>query len=179
MITWMTRASFTGSAADLKTDHLVQIIRDGCDMFGGMIYGTYEEQSPDQPAARGWYGYEVALAAYLAAASVELSTRGVMEISHLSLVESVRDLRRTESATFTKPAWTEDTDVLRSHRSNITRRWPKLYGWKGTPLNMPYIWPIVDDNGGYTLVLSKHDKALLASGERKLPTDIKKRIDNL
>jgi hypothetical protein len=179
MITWMTRASFLDSAADMHTDHLAQLLHEGSDLLGGLVYGVYEEQDPGQPAGKGWYGYEVALAAYLAAANAELSTRGVSDHHHLAIANIVQDLRRTDTVEFDKPAWIEDTDVLRSHRSNMMRRWPKIYNWKGTPPNMPYVWPVVDDGGGYTLVLSRHDKALLASGDRKLPSDIKNRIENL
>lgn len=177
MITWMTRASFLDSAADLEDSLLIQTLREGCDMLGGLVYGMYEDQDPSQPAARGWYGYEPALCAYLAALNVELTTRGISEHSHLGLADTVRDMG-AEGA-FEKPAWIEDIDVLRSHRSNLMRRWPSTYDWKRTPPMMPYVWPIADDSGGYSLVLSKRDKALLASGERKLPSDIKNRIDNL
>lgn len=181
MITYLTRASFTGTMADLDTNLLAQLVLEGTDLFMGSVYGTTEIVSVNDPSFKIWYGYEVALGAYVVAANAELATRGVEMHHHLAIATAVRELRQGEDAPFDKPGWTEDTDVLRSHRSNLARRWPDEYGsmWKGTPANMPYIWPFVDEDGSYRLMVSKADKALLASGQRKLPTDIRKRIENL
>jgi hypothetical protein len=181
MITYLTRASFLDTMADLDTDLLGQIVIEGTDLFMGSVYGTTEIVSSTDPAFKMWYGYEPALAAYVVAANAELVTRGVRCHHHLAIAQSIRELRQSEVAEFEKPAWCEDTDVLRSHRSNLIRRWPDEYRakWKGTPPNMPYIWPFVDDNGGYGLFVSKPDQALLASGKRKLSPDIRKRIENL
>lgn len=182
MMTWMTRMSFLETAADLDTDLLVQVVSEGTELFQSMVFGIYENLDPNDPVQKGWYGYEIALAAYVVAAEAELISRGVSSHAHLEIAQTIREIKQGgDDAVFDKPAWVEDPDVLRSHRSNLARRWPKSYGdsWKGTPANMPYIWPFVDEQGGYRLMLSKADKALLASGERSLPTTIKKRIENL
>ncbi|MBK8246369.1 MAG: MSMEG_6728 family protein [Gemmatimonadetes bacterium] len=72
------------------------------------------------------------------------------------------------------PPWLKDRWVLRSHRSNLMRKAPHIYGDKydGTPENMPYLWPVIDPmkTEGYYLRLSKPDMARLATGERVLPT---------
>jgi hypothetical protein len=72
------------------------------------------------------------------------------------------------------PPWIRDKWVLRSHRSNLMRKAPHIYGDKydGTPENMPYLWPVIDHMkpDGYYLRLSKPDMARLATGERVLPT---------
>jgi hypothetical protein len=57
------------------------------------------------------------------------------------------------------------------------RRWPSTYSFPRNPKDMPYLWPIVDDDGGYTLRLSKYDRELLAKGERSLSKNILERIE--
>jgi hypothetical protein len=67
---------------------------------------------------------------------------------------------------------------MRSHRSNLVREDPKKYGkvFKGTPKNMPYLWPVCYDDGTYDLIVSKADEKLLRAGKRVLPPGIKKRL---
>jgi hypothetical protein len=71
------------------------------------------------------------------------------------------------------PPWLSDLWVLRSHRSNLMRKDPKFYSvYRGTPENMPYLWPLIDD-GEYTLTLSRADAARLRTGERELPPELR------
>lgn len=183
MITVLTRQSLLDTARDLETELLCQIEEESAAMVLGMLT-TYDEEDFQHPTVKMWVGYEVALAAYSVACSVELSTRGVHTSLHLSVSEIIMKLRRTESdADFEMPPWINDLDVLRSHRSNLLRRAPEHYdtAWRGTPENWPYIWPFIDEDAdaGYKLFVSRHDKTLLASGERTLPESVKKRIENL
>ena len=176
MITWMTRMSYLDTAADLDSDMLMQLAQESSELVREMLT-VGENQSP---TVRMWQGYEVALAAYSASMEVELATRGVFTHLHLETATLIRDLGRSDDNEYDAPPWLEDADVLRSHRSNLVRRWPEQYGnsWAKTPELWPYIWPFVSD-GGYVLMLSKHDKKLLASGERVLPKKIIERIENI
>lgn len=179
MMTLHTRMSFLDTANDMDTNLLAQTVKESHELLAQML--DPEAELVPSPVAYMWMDYEVALAAYCAAMSLELETRGVMTHKHFEARKLVEQLRRIEPAEFVRPPWIEDVDFLRSHRSNMTRRWPDVYGemWKGTPELMPYLWPMIQDDGSYTLTMSKHDKALLATGERVLPTSIKKRVANL
>lgn len=194
MMTWLTRMSFLDTAADLETELLQRVSHEAISLFYQLVYGygdEDEEINVSHPLYQMWYGYEPALAAYAASVQLELNTRGVQAGDHLELANTMRELRRDETMgdmSFVQPLWMEDADVLRSHRSNLARRWPTFYGkmWAGTPALLPYIWPFPVASAkdsteivGYELKISKHDKALVASGKRVIPKTLKDRIVNL
>lgn len=182
MITYLTRLSFLDTADDLADQQLIQQHDEARNVFNSMVYDEPLEGLPaNHPLRKMWEGYEVALAAYTVCMALELTKRGyIAGLATNRVAGPVREMRRDYGVEFEVPPWFEDTDVMRSHRSNLIRRYPAAYGaaWKGTPANMPYIWPIVTEDG-YDLLLSKGDKALLASGERELPAPIKRKIKNL
>jgi hypothetical protein len=184
MIPWMTRMSPFDTAEDLATDHLVVTAEMSHRLFRAMVYQE-TDLSVDwdrHPVMAGWLGYEVALALYVGATVAEATRRGVgMTRLVLRAADAVRQLRVGDAdVVFTPPPWWEDTDVLRSHRSNLMRTRPGDYGdaWKGITPDLPYLWPFVDDDGGYELKLSKHDKQLIADGERSLPKSMKAKVTN-
>ncbi|URP21718.1 hypothetical protein SEA_KATE_52 [Microbacterium phage Kate] len=180
MMTWMPNKSLFDSAEALELDQLAVATVEGASLFNEMLYGepTDGQMKAPVPLIGMWAGYEAALAAYVAACATTMVRYGVSATNRaLQLSQSLVALRRHEEVPFVLPPWFEDLDVLRSHRSNLMRRWPESYSWRGTPQRMPYLWPIVDEDGGYVLKLSKYDKGLLASGERVLPRSIAGRID--
>lgn len=182
MITYLTRMSFLDTASDLDLRALAQQYKEGQDLFSDMVYDSTTVVDAAHPVRRMWAGYEVALGVYVQCMGVELTKRGIIRgVGLLEGSNPIVELRRDFGAEFEVPPWFEDTDVMRSHRSNLVRRYPKDYAgkWQGTPASMPYLWPVVDDEGGYKLMVSKFDKALLASGERQLPATIKKKVSNL
>lgn len=185
MMTWLTKMSFLDTMEDFETPLLAQVAQESHDLIHAMLLGQKLEGFPDaekHPVFRMWVGSEVALGAYSAAAGVELNRRGIGNGLHLQVNQIIAQLRRNEDAPFEQPPWLFDTDVLRSHRSNMARRWPTEYGetWQGTPELWPYLWPFpTDEDGSFGLFLSAHDKALLKSGERKLPKPVRERIENL
>lgn len=186
MMTWLTRMSLLDSVEDLNTPLLAQVATESHELLHQMLTGRAlddELEIPDNhPVSRMWLGHEVALAVYCSAASAELNRRAVGNGMHLSVVRLITELRRSEDATFEHPSWLFDTDLLRSHRSNLARRWPTEYGqkWSGTPERWPYLWPFpTDEDGSYGLFLSGHDKKLLASGERVLPKSVQQKVENL
>jgi hypothetical protein len=181
MITWFTHMSMFDSAAALELPQLAQSFEHAEAMFNILVF----DEAPDVEAAvnhlpllRMWIGYETYLAAYAAACAVTLVSHGVTATARaLALAQSVEALRRGgDPAPLAVPPWLSDVDVLRSHRSNLMRRWPESYSWPKTPSDLPYLWPVVDDEGGYALKLSKYDRELIAKGERTLPRSIAERI---
>jgi hypothetical protein len=179
---YMTRISMLDTMQDLDVNLLVTANRSADRLFRSMVFPDTAEVADTHPVMRMWTGYHVAVAAYATAAEAVMVGHGIHTGSASRLRAGVvRQLRADEDDPFVMPPWHEDTDVLRSHRSNIMRRWPADYAdvWPKTPERMPYLWPFLDDEGGYALFVSKHDKELLAKGERKLPKNIAEKVENL
>jgi len=182
MMTWMTAMSLFDSAEALATDQLAQARRESEALFYELVFDEFDDDLGKAPAPLRmmWTGYETALAGYSIACSAILVGRGIATSQQaLELSNTIEDLRRGgDPAPLEIPPWLSDTDVLSSHRSNLLRRWPDNYSWRRIPANMPYLWPVVDGDGEYELRLSKYDKELLASGERKLDKKIMERVTN-
>lgn len=180
MMTWMTRMSLFDSALDLELPELALAFNEAESLFNEMVFGEASDEvgSAPAPLQAMWYGYETALAGYAVACAATLVSFGVSTgVRSLALAQTIRELRRNgDESEFILPPWIEDVDVLMSHRSNLMRRWPDRYTFARNPKSMPYLWPVVDEDGGYVLKLSKYDKALLAKGERSLPKSILERI---
>ena len=178
-MTWMPNKSLFDSVAALELDQLAVALEEAEAVFETLAFALGPEESRVPPPLRMmWRGYEAALAGYVAAATAALVGYGVVAGDRaLRAAQTIKQIRLEEDLPLVMPPWFEDLDVLRSHRSNLMRRWPTSYAWKGTPERMPYLWPIVDDEGGYKLKLSKHDIGLIASGDRVLSKSIAGRID--
>lgn len=180
MMTWMTRMSLLDSAEDLALPQLAVARRESEALFGELVFGEADEEhgSAPTPLVLMWSGYEAALAAYSVSCAVALVAHGVTDGNRaLEVAKTVREMRQNgDPMNFEMPPWHQDIDVLMSHRSNLMRRWPESYKFPRNPSDMPYLWPVVDDDGGYILKLSKYDRGLLEKGERKLSTKIMERI---
>lgn len=181
-MTWITRMSLFDSAADLELPQLALAQRESESLFNELVFGEPNEEHGSAPAplVGMWIGYEAALAAYSVACAITLVGHGVSSgVRSLEMANTLTQLRRNgDPAPFEMPPWIEDIDFLMSHRSNLMRRWPDVYKFPRNPTDMPYLWPIVDDDGGYVLKLSKYDRGLLAKGERKLSKTIMERIES-
>jgi hypothetical protein len=179
-MTWLSRIDYLDAAAELSDDLLLQQEAEAHWLYSWLM-GEVEDDdlAAGHPSVWAWTGYEPALAAYVAAHSIEAARRGYSTLGAQRAAGSLKVARRAEEMPFVLPPWHDDLDVLRSHRSNMMRRWRGRYSWAKTPTLMPYLWPKVDEDGGYVLLVSKHDKALLASGERTLAQPIRDRIENL
>jgi hypothetical protein len=178
--------SLFDTAEDLDIQRIALAAKESAELFNALCYGEQPESWPEawerHPCRQMWLGYEPALAAYSSAMCVRMCQLGVLpDPSTFTLLQTLREMQHDgEDVSFVAPPWMTDTDVLLSHRSNLVRRWPAVFGktWKGVPPRMAYVWPFVDDSGGYKLMLSKHDKELLAAGERTMPTKILERVEN-
>lgn len=178
-MTWFTRKSIFDSAEDLELPQLALAQRESEALFNQMVFGEPDEDlgGAPMPLVRMWIGYEAALAAYSIACSAVLIQHGVTNTTRsLAIANTIQTMRMDDDLPFEMPPWVEDVDVLMSHRSNLMRRWPESYKFPRNPADMPYLWPIVDDDGGYVLKLSKYDRELLEKGERKLSKTVMERI---
>lgn len=180
---WLTRAGLFDSALDLELPELCVAQETSQSLFEELLLGapTTGHAAASVPLSRMWQGYEIALAGYSVAYLATMVSFGVNGASRaLVLAQAVARMRvaSEDGEPMVMPPWLSDIDVLRSHRSNLVRRFPERYAeaWPRNPPLMPYLWPIVDDDGGYVLKLSKYDRGLLATGERALPKSILERI---
>jgi len=179
MMTWFTRKSIFDSAEDLALPQLALAQRESEALFNEMVFGEPDEDHGKAPVplVRMWIGYEAALAAYSISCAAVMVQHGITSGTRaLEIANAVEELRRQDEQPFVTPPWMEDIDVLMSHRSNLMRRWPEHYKFPRNPSDMPYLWPIVDDDGGYVLKLSKYDRELLDKGERNLSKTVMERI---
>jgi hypothetical protein len=179
-MTWLSRIDYLDAAADLSDDLLAQQVSEGAWLFAYLM-GEVEDDdlAAGHPAVWAWSGYEAALAAYVCAHDAELARRGIYMVEGSRTAGLLQHTRRKEALPFELPPWHNDLDVLRSHRSNLMRRWPETYSWPKTPEQMPYVWPKVDEDGGYVLLVSKHDQGLMMKKARILPHAIRQRIENI
>lgn len=180
MMTWITRMSIFDSVADLELAQLAMAQRESEALFNEMVFGEPEEgfNNAPTPLIGMWRGYEAALAAYSTACSITMVGHGITDGARsLYIAKTISELRQSgDPVPFEMPPWIRDIDVLMSHRSNLVRRWPGSYSFPRNPTDMPYLWPIVDDDGGYILKLSKYDQGLVAKGERHLSKKVLERI---
>lgn len=90
----------------------------------------------NHPATKMWRGYEDGLACYGIHMCTEWIYRGYKD----TMLERFGP---RHSPPCDLPAWLNDPDVMRSHRSNLIRKLPEHYGpmWPDVPDDLPYIWP--------------------------------------
>lgn len=182
MITWHTRFSFGRTAQDLERVTLGYQIEQAFDVFVALTTEAETDVPDTHPVLRMWEGYEIALAAYGMELGLEFTVgRHMAEDRFWQFSAGVKAFKKSMNETYLAPPWKDDADVCRSHRSNLMRRQPGVYGdtWPRTPELMPYLWPFVDEDGGYDLMVSKTEQDLLRQGKRKLPPSIKSRVANL
>lgn len=99
----------------------------------------------NHPATQMWKGYERSLAEYQAICITAWMTRGY--------VNNMYYLRSDVGEEIIDPPWLGDERIHSSHRSNLLRKDPEYYvryDWTEHEC-IPYQWPVLDGNGGYTL----------------------------
>lgn len=177
MMTWFPNASIFDSLEALELPQLAQTFDHSLALFDDLVFS--EDYTSPMPLVVMWRGHERYLAAYAAAAAVVLVGRGVSTgVRAQELAQTVSRLAADGSiGELDEPSWLNDHDVLRSHRSNLMRRWPELYSWPNTPIDLPYIWPVSDAaTNDHTIKISKYDLGLIAKGERSVPKKIMERV---
>jgi hypothetical protein len=91
----------------------------------------------NHPAVKMWRGHTEALAQYGIVMCREWIGRGYND----SLLERFYPYAPTTDSAV--PQWLDDMDVMVSHRSNLIRKRPDIYGmvWPEVPDDLPYVWP--------------------------------------
>ena len=142
------------------------------------------EAYENHPAVAAWWEYPEALVMYgLVMCHEWRIVRGKQDHCWEQLAEIATELGMAGAITeklpradkIANPPWMDDLDVLRSHRSRLVEKMPRVYAaeFPDTPENMPYLWPQTMskkvDPRGYRLRLSQADTIRLANRERVLP----------
>jgi hypothetical protein len=169
-----------GSTARTLDDRRLGIQKDQTlEILNGL---TLEEEIPDHPVYRMWIGYEYALAIYGMFLCMEWTMhRKFKDTVFWELGRAIEEM----GGSYEHPPWLRDKDLIRSHRSNLMRRWPRNYSWPGTPQDLPYLWPVnlfdvrTSEPAGYELMVSSEELELLKAGERTLPRRMRERVVNL
>jgi hypothetical protein len=98
----------------------------------------------NHPAVKMWRGYEWQLTIYAEDICKEWIRRGFKDTC-LSKVNAIQDEMEMiiDSLSISYPPWIYETEIARSHRSNLVRKFPEHYRkfFPGVPDNLPYIWP--------------------------------------
>ncbi len=181
MQTFLPYKSFAKCAAALDNPRLGKQRMECVQIVEGLL--GLREGYKNHPASYMWKGYEYALCIYGMMICLEWGNNRRFKDKQLFRLHELSVLaarRPGHEAGYVSPPWFGDVNLMRSHRSNLIRKDAETYGdrWPGTPENMPYLWPIAQDDG-YVLKVSKADKKLLAAGERSLPPHIAAEVDNL
>lgn len=133
---------------------------------------------PNHPIMAMWRGYEYALCVYGMETCRVWHTRGKDDMFHR--FARYGTMFNNQGFDFEHPPWYRDEDFMRSHRSNLYRKDPRYYRAfspaRGTPLNLPYLWPSVSEDGSYRLLVSAADRKRIAMAERALPDDLAARL---
>lgn len=180
MQTFMTRMSYTATAEDLDDFHLGKQRLDVVDTLNQI---AYEDQDlADHPLVLMWQYNALALAAYGLVICKEWTfKRGFLDTKAAEIQRIAQDLIQAGHQPG-MPPWALDKDVIRSHRSNLVRMNPSRYGnlFQGIDDRLPYLWPIVDEDGTYVLLISNADKKRMNPKKktRHLPKEMARRVEN-
>ena len=95
------------------------------------------------PAVKMWDGYELALTLYGIVMCDEWVKRGYKDSLKPKLTMYLKKFM-DDQQTVDFPRWLWDSDVIKSHRSNLIRKYADHYGpmWPDTPNDLPYVWPV-------------------------------------
>ena len=96
------------------------------------------------PAAKMWAPHRGLLAWYALALAEELSKRKRFSAHTASKWQAFWLLAATELPEPDAPSWLHDTNLHRSHQSNLVRKDPEHYRrfWPDVPDDLDYIWPV-------------------------------------
>lgn len=98
----------------------------------------------NHPATVMWRDHQEALAHYAIAMCDEWIARGYNDTMRDRFVALAgRSLFFTDL-----PVWLNRQDVMLSHRSNLIRKRPDIYGpiWPDVSDDLPYVWPLANNN---------------------------------
>ena len=134
MQTFLPEPTFEASARCLDNMRLGKQRVEAKQIYTALTHTDYGWRH--HPAVRMWEGYEGVLCRYGWVICMEWRGRGFRD----SLMPFFWE--RKESDLAPMPTW-YDQDFIRSHRSNLLRKYPAWYsqfGWN-VPNDLPYVWP--------------------------------------
>lgn len=173
MHTFVPSIGYARCASELDLARLNKQRIETIQILDSIVNGT---GYVNHPVNRMWIGYEDSLVMYgLSICHEWRIVRGHSDSTWGDLAEWMKELEMgSEEAE--KPPWVGDLWVHRSHRSNLIRKAPHIYGPKfpNTIEDMPYLWPHNDHraDNGYVLMISRADVERLDSGERFMPAEL-------
>jgi len=97
----------------------------------------------NHPCVRMWRGYEYSLVHYGVCMCNQWKSLGYKDTCKDKIV-ALRDKCRSISARHrVSPLWLND-DLIRSHQSNLVRKFPEHYRrfFPDVPNDLPYVWPV-------------------------------------
>jgi hypothetical protein len=180
MQTFLTHKKHGRTAGALDMMRLGRQRDDARRILRALLHEDPEgDEYANDPAVEMWSGYERELVYYGLTVCYEWSVTRQFKDNVLSwfrdkAIELGCPPEQLTSAELAPP-WVSDVWVLRSHRSNLIRKMPHHYGplFPSTPENMPFLWPVNDDLGGYQLRVSIADMERIERGERVLPPELR------
>src|SRR3954467_11588268 len=145
MQTFLPYPSFAESSAVLDTARLGKQRVETLQILRAILLPSYGWQN--HPVTRMWRGHIPALTAYGLANVAAWVDRGHTDSTHDLLAEVAPGMDGVDADALAErgllPPWIGDEEIHRSHRSNLIRKDPDLYGplFPGTPPDLDYVWP--------------------------------------
>lgn len=148
MQTFLPYEDFVRSALVLDSPRLGKQRVETLQVLRALVFPTYGWQT--HPAVEMWRGYAPALVRYGLDMVGAWTDRGHADTTAAQMREfapEVASLSRSElGAAGMLPSWLGREDVHRSHRSNLVRKAPPIYGphFPDVSDELPYVWPGAD-----------------------------------
>ena len=137
MQTFLPYADFKKTAGCLDRQRLGKQRVETLQIMKALLDSSYGWQN--HPAVKMWRGHEMYLYLYQEAICNEWTGRGYKD----TCLQKTRALILEQPPVgITKPAWLGIESIHKSHRSNLTRKFPEWYSEFWDVANdMPYVWP--------------------------------------
>ena len=145
MQTFLPYPSFAESSAVLDSPRLGKQRVETLQVLRAILLPSYGWQS--HPVSRMWRGHLPALTAYGLANVAAWVERGHADSTHDLIAEFAPGMDGLDVEQLAErgllPPWVGDEEIHRSHRSNLIRKDPGIYGplFPGTPPDIDYVWP--------------------------------------
>ncbi|WP_210505604.1 MSMEG_6728 family protein [Naasia sp. SYSU D00057] len=145
MQTFLPYPSFAESSAVLDSPRLGKQRVETLQVLRAILLPSYGWQS--HPVSRMWRGHLPALTAYGLANVAAWVERGHADSTHDLIAEFAPGMDGLDVEELGErgllPPWIGDEEIHRSHRSNLIRKDPEIYGplFPGTPPDLDYAWP--------------------------------------
>lgn len=144
MQTFMTHDNYVDTAKALDNKRLGKQRVEAYQILKA-LRGDYNDTGAwvNHPATVMWRGYEYELSLYGLTISVEFLERG-FDGSHM--MTTFNDINAQLSPTNTEkyPWWVNDELLRYTHQSNLVRKDADYYDFN-VPDNIPYVWPLDDE----------------------------------